>query len=74
MMDEAFKRRLSGQYFVGRPSPEARKIMLDRAEKLYLDENMKQQLVMMTSNFSGAALKQLISDLVGGFIDGSAGS
>ena len=64
MMDEAFRRRMSGQFFVGRPSPEARRIMLNRADKTFFDKEMVEQAVMITSNFSGAALKMFISDVI----------
>jgi len=64
MMDEAFRRRMSGQFFMGRPSPDARRIMIKKAEKTYLEAEMIEQAVMITSNFSGAALKQFISDVI----------
>ena len=63
-MDEAFKRRMSGQFFVGRPSPAERQSMIKYSQGTGLDEKMVDQVVMMTANFSGAALKQFISYVV----------
>ena len=63
-IDEAFKRRMSGQFFVGRPSPAARKIMIENSEGTNLDDMMAEQVVVMTSNFSGAAFKALLSNIV----------
>lgn len=57
MMDEAFLRRMSGKFFVGRPSAQARKRILDSIPKIILDTQIKQKLITATTNFSGAALK-----------------
>mgnify|MGYP000921753514 FL=1 len=63
-MDDAFKRRMSGQFFVGRPSPEARRKIIKASEATNLSDNMIDQVVDLTTNFSGAALKQYISYIV----------
>jgi len=65
-MDDAFKRRMSGQFFVGRPSPSARKTMISKAPKTGFegDNHMIDSVVTMTCNFSGAALKQFLSYIV----------
>ncbi|CAF5206889.1 unnamed protein product [Rotaria magnacalcarata] len=57
MMDEAFLRRMSGKFFVGRPSSDARKRILDGIPKVILQPNIKEKLSTATTNFSGAALK-----------------
>jgi SpoVK/Ycf46/Vps4 family AAA+-type ATPase len=57
MMDEAFLRRMSGKFFVGRPSSDARKQILDGIPKTILQANIREKLVTATTNFSGAALK-----------------
>ncbi|CAM4807959.1 unnamed protein product [Rotaria magnacalcarata] len=61
MMDEAFLRRMSGKFFVGRPSSDARKRILDGIPKVILQPNIKEKLSTATTNFSGAALKALTS-------------
>lgn len=63
-MDDAFKRRMSGQFFVGRPSPIARKKIIESSEGTNLSDKMIDQVVLLSTNFSGAALKQYISYIV----------
>ena len=73
-IDDAIKRRLSGQFFVGRPSPASRKKIIQRVNKekdedtgselVIMDEKEIEETVKMTTNFSGAALKMLISKLL----------
>ena len=63
-MDDAFKRRMSGQFFVGRPSPLARKAIIESSEATHLTKKMVEQVVILSTNFSGAALKQYISYIV----------
>ncbi|CAF3213420.1 unnamed protein product [Rotaria socialis] len=67
MMDEAFLRRMQSKCFVGRPSPQIRRKMLEPL--LYLDANMFNEkcmdfLVKITTNFSGAAVGALKSSIV----------
>jgi SpoVK/Ycf46/Vps4 family AAA+-type ATPase len=74
MMDEAFKRRISAQFFVGRPRPDIRSIILDKvnvdlkeqgcSRSVWLSERNLKDLVVWTTNFSGAALGALVSDLI----------
>ncbi|CAF1043150.1 unnamed protein product, partial [Didymodactylos carnosus] len=59
MMDEAFLRRMSGKFFVGRPSSEARKRILSEIPKIILQPDVREKLATATTNFSGAALKAL---------------
>ncbi|CAF0945876.1 unnamed protein product [Adineta ricciae] len=59
MMDEAFLRRLSGKFFVGRPSSQSRTSMLGRIPFWALDPELLDQLSIATTNFSGAAVKAL---------------
>ncbi|CAF1442979.1 unnamed protein product [Rotaria sordida] len=61
MMDEAFLRRMSGKFFVGRPSADARKRILDGIPKTILQPHIIKKLATATTNFSGAALKSLTS-------------
>ena len=56
-MDEAFLRRMSGKYFVGRPSSHARKVILSGIRPWHLNPSMLEDLAMATTNFSGAALR-----------------
>jgi hypothetical protein len=67
MMDEAFLRRMQAKCFVGRPSPQIRKKMLEPL--LYLDatvfnSNVIDFLVKITTNFSGAAVGALKSSII----------
>jgi hypothetical protein len=72
MMDEAFKRRISAQFFVGRPRPDIRALILDKVNvdlleqgcSVTLTKNNLEDLVVWTTNFSGAALGALVSDLI----------
>jgi SpoVK/Ycf46/Vps4 family AAA+-type ATPase len=57
MMDEAFLRRMSGKFFVGRPSPDARLSMLRTIPCWALEPELLDRLAMATTNFSGAAVK-----------------
>ena len=61
MMDEAFLRRMSGKFFVGRPSPDARKRSLEGISKTILQDHIREKLTIATTNFSGATLKALLS-------------
>lgn len=72
MMDTAFLRRLNEQFFVGRPGPAARLKLLSRCQESFksqgspviLDNKGLQNLTIWTTNFSGAALDILVSDLI----------
>ncbi|CAF1102388.1 unnamed protein product, partial [Didymodactylos carnosus] len=55
MMDEAFLRRMSGKFFVGRPSSQARMGILSQIPEWALEPNLTDRLVIATTNFSGAA-------------------
>ena len=57
MMDEAFLRRMSGKFFVGRPSSQARMNILGQIPEWALEPNLTDRLVIATTNFSGAACK-----------------
>ncbi|CAF1454924.1 unnamed protein product [Adineta steineri] len=59
MMDEAFLRRMSGKFFVGRPSSHARKNILSGIKNWHMSPNFLDSLTMATTNFSGAALRAL---------------
>lgn len=59
-IDEAIRRRLSGQFQVGRPNPTARKIMiLNDLPFLKEKPEILEKLKIITANFTGAALKRL---------------
>ncbi|CAF2862951.1 unnamed protein product [Rotaria sp. Silwood2] len=67
MMDEAFLRRMQAKCFVGRPSPQIRKKMLEPL--LSVDANIFTSkcmdfLVKITTNFSGAAVGALKSSII----------
>jgi transitional endoplasmic reticulum ATPase len=57
MMDEAFLRRMSGKFFVGRPSSEARRKILAEIPKWALELDLIDELALASTNFSGAACK-----------------
>jgi len=57
MMDEAFLRRMSGKFFVGRPSSQARTKILTDIPDWALEVDIIDQLVIATTNFSGAACR-----------------
>jgi transitional endoplasmic reticulum ATPase len=57
MMDEAFLRRMSGKFFVGRPSSKARIRMLRTIPCWALEPELIDLLSHATTNFSGAAVK-----------------
>ncbi|CAF1054908.1 unnamed protein product [Didymodactylos carnosus] len=59
MMDEAFLRRMSGKYFVGRPSSNSRRRMLSDIPEWALEANLLEKLSIATTNFSGAAVSAL---------------
>ncbi|CAF1473048.1 unnamed protein product [Adineta ricciae] len=59
MMDEAFLRRMSGKFFVGRPSSQARKNILSGIKPWHMPTTLLDSLTMVTTNFSGAALRAL---------------
>ncbi|CAF4704877.1 unnamed protein product, partial [Didymodactylos carnosus] len=56
MMDEAFLRRMSGKFFVGRPSLEARRTILSDIPDWAVEPNVTKELSIATTNFSGAAI------------------
>lgn len=64
MMDEAFLRRMSGKFFVGRPSSDARKRILNGIPGNMLDASIREKLITATTNFSGAALRYMTNSLV----------
>ncbi|CAF1520049.1 unnamed protein product, partial [Didymodactylos carnosus] len=57
MMDDAFLRRMSGKFFVGRPSSHARKSILSGVKWWHMPPSLIDSLTMATTNFSGAALR-----------------
>ena len=57
MMDEAFLRRMSGKFFVGRPSSQARTKILSKIPAWALESGSIDRLAVATTNFSGAACK-----------------
>ncbi|CAF3470409.1 unnamed protein product, partial [Rotaria sp. Silwood2] len=61
MMDEAFLRRMSGKFFVGRPSSISRKKILEGIPNHIIKLEIREKLATATTNFSGAALKALTS-------------
>ena len=66
MMDDAVLRRMQAKVFVGRPSPATRKKLLDPL--IYKSKSFTSKridtLVKMTTNFSGAAVVALRSNIV----------
>lgn len=73
MMDQAFLRRISAQFFVGRPQPNVRFEILQKVNRdldaqgwrgSRLSDEHLANLVVWTTNFSGAALGALVSDLI----------
>ena len=67
MMDEAFLRRMQAKCFVGRPSPQIRKKMLQpllcKDSRVFTNKRMD-FLVKVTTNFSGAAVGALKSSII----------
>ena len=67
MMDEAFLRRMQAKCFVGRPSPQIRKKMLQpllcKDSQAFTGTRMD-FLVKITTNFSGAAVGALKSSII----------
>ncbi|CAF0880971.1 unnamed protein product [Adineta ricciae] len=61
MMDEAFLRRMSGKFFVGRPSSSSRKKILKSIPDHIIKPEIRENLAIATTNFSGAALSALRS-------------
>ncbi|CAF1669041.1 unnamed protein product [Rotaria magnacalcarata] len=59
MMDEAFLRRMSGKFFVGRPSSDARIAILKTIPDCALEPEILDRLSVATTNFSGAAVRAL---------------
>ncbi|CAF3872439.1 unnamed protein product [Rotaria sp. Silwood1] len=59
MMDEAFLRRMSGKFFVGRPSSDARLCILRKIPDWALEPELLDRLAIATTNFSGAAVNAL---------------
>ena len=66
MMDEAFLRRMQAKVFVGRPSPTSRKHMLNPLiyKSIVFTSKRIDALVKITTNFSGAAVGALRSNIV----------
>ena len=66
MMDEAFLRRMQAKVFVGRPSPATRKHMLNPLiyKSHFFTSERINALVKITTNFSGAAVGALRSNIV----------
>lgn len=62
MMDEAFLRRMQAKVFVGRPSPAVRSNMLTplvcKNSRVFTSKRLE-DLVKITTNFSGAAISAL---------------
>lgn len=54
---------MRGQFFVGRPNPESRAIFFSKL-KFKMAPNIIDFCVAITSNFTGAALTELVSDLM----------
>jgi SpoVK/Ycf46/Vps4 family AAA+-type ATPase len=67
MMDEAFLRRMQAKCFVGRPSPQIRKKMLQsllcKDSRIFSSKRID-FLVKITTNFSGAAVGALKSSII----------
>jgi SpoVK/Ycf46/Vps4 family AAA+-type ATPase len=67
MMDEAFLRRMQAKVFVGRPSPAIRTNMLTplvcKDSSVFTPKRLE-SLVKITTNFSGAAIGALKSNLI----------
>lgn len=67
MMDEAFLRRMQAKVFVGRPSPAVRNNMLTplvcKDSHVFTPKRLD-ALVKITTNFSGAAISALRSNLI----------
>ncbi|CAF3762706.1 unnamed protein product [Rotaria sp. Silwood1] len=59
MMDEAFLRRMSGKFFVGRPSSISRKKILEGIPNHIIKLEIREKLATATTNFSGAALNAI---------------
>lgn len=57
MMDDAFLRRMSGKFFVGRPSSNSRISLLEKIPFWALEPELLDLLSIATTNFSGAAVK-----------------
>lgn len=57
MMDEAFLRRMTGKFFVGRPSSNARLRILQKIPCWAIEPELLSRLSNATTNFSGAAVK-----------------
>ncbi|CAF1222287.1 unnamed protein product [Adineta steineri] len=61
-MDDAFLRRMSGKFFVGRPSSESRKRILGKLPETVLQSEILEKLAIATTNFSGSALTYIYED------------
>ena len=57
MMNEAFLRRMSGKFFVGRPSPESRIKMLRKILFWTLDPELVDRLSIAATNLSSVAVQ-----------------
>ncbi|CAF1234760.1 unnamed protein product [Didymodactylos carnosus] len=63
MMDEAFLGRLSGKFFVGRPSSNARMTLLRKIPFWMVEPELLGRLSIVTKNFCGAAVTALNRDI-----------
>lgn len=54
---------MPGKFFVGRPSPDARRKLLQRKLQNHITEKMYDKLILITTNFTGASLSQLIIEI-----------
>ena len=61
MMDEAFLRRMTGKFFVGRPTFNARKRILQKIPQTILTSAIRDNLAQATINFSGAAVRYVLN-------------
>jgi transitional endoplasmic reticulum ATPase len=57
MIDDAFLRRMSGKFFIGRPSSQARTQILAQIPIWVLERDLIERLAIASTNFSGAACK-----------------
>jgi hypothetical protein len=72
MMDDAFLRRIQAKCFVGRPSPQIRKRMLQPLLSEYWKKFTNEQLdflVQITTNFSGATIGALKTNIITALAD-----
>ncbi len=66
-IDEAIRRRLSGQYQVGRPNNDERESIIKGKMDFFKaaeNENLLKHLLLITANFTGASLGGLCNYLL----------